>query len=185
MNFSRTLRRPSGQSGSSPRGVGNETDFQKKTPVTTCADPEIRGRTKSPIPVPPIPDHLARNRGLPPGIGGGIPDSRFGGNRETANPRFPIMIRPGPGIGIPMAAGRGFPGLVTSASDQIRLVSTEATEAASHRLAVVPHKVAYPGLRVRAEFPLVIVTLAPCRYSDFFLTGVPARATSRLLRTVY
>jgi hypothetical protein len=37
-----------------------------------------------------------------------IPDSK-GGNRETGNPRFPM--RPGPGIGVPMAAGRGFPGL--------------------------------------------------------------------------
>jgi hypothetical protein len=27
---SRALRRPVGQSGPSPRGVGNETDFQKK-----------------------------------------------------------------------------------------------------------------------------------------------------------
>ncbi len=30
LNYSRALRRPSGQSGPSPRGVGNETDFQKK-----------------------------------------------------------------------------------------------------------------------------------------------------------
>ena len=29
LNYSRALRRPSGQSGPSPRGVGNETDFQK------------------------------------------------------------------------------------------------------------------------------------------------------------
>jgi hypothetical protein len=30
VNYSRALRRPPGQSGPSPRGVGNETDFQKK-----------------------------------------------------------------------------------------------------------------------------------------------------------
>ena len=45
-------------------------------------------------------------------FGGGFPDSRLAGNRETGNPRFPI--RPGPpGIGVlgAAAAGRGFPGL--------------------------------------------------------------------------
>ncbi len=30
LNYSRALRRPPGQSGPSPRGVGNETAFQKK-----------------------------------------------------------------------------------------------------------------------------------------------------------
>jgi hypothetical protein len=52
---------------------------------------------ESPIPVPPIPD-LAGNRGGIPRfpivsakIGKrGFPVSRFGGNRETGNPRFPI-----------------------------------------------------------------------------------------------
>jgi hypothetical protein len=43
----------------------------------------------SPIPVPPpIPD-LAGNRRFPPGIGEGIPDSRFGGNRESDPSRIP------------------------------------------------------------------------------------------------
>jgi hypothetical protein len=59
----------------------------------------VRQRPKSPIPVPTvtIPDLAGRS-----GIGEGIPDSRFGGNRETGNPRF--SIRPGPGIrvGVPM-----------------------------------------------------------------------------------
>ncbi len=39
-----------------------------------------------------------------PGIGEGIPDSRFG--RETGNPRFPI--RPGPGIGVPIRRAGDF-----------------------------------------------------------------------------
>ena len=30
LNYSRALRRPPGQCGPSPRGVGNETAFQKK-----------------------------------------------------------------------------------------------------------------------------------------------------------
>ncbi len=54
--------------------------------------PESQTR-KSPIPVPPIPD-LAGNRGFPPGIGEGNPDSRFGQNRESGNPRFPTRIWP-------------------------------------------------------------------------------------------
>ena len=56
-----------------------------------------------------------------PGFAGkrGLPDSRLGRNRETGNPRFPI--RPGPGIGVPMAAGRGFPGLTLAATQWLEL----------------------------------------------------------------
>jgi hypothetical protein len=43
------------------------------------------------------------------GGGGGVYDSRLAGKRETGNPRFPT--RPGPGMGVPGAAGLGFPGL--------------------------------------------------------------------------
>jgi hypothetical protein len=49
---------------------------------------------------------------IPPflfGENGGFPDSRLAGNRDREIPRFPI--RPGTGIGVPGAAGRGFPGL--------------------------------------------------------------------------
>ncbi len=63
-------------------------------------DPPWSQTRKSPIPVPPIPDSPpseSPDSRFPiwPGIGEGIPDSRFGRNRETGNPRFPI----GPGIG--------------------------------------------------------------------------------------
>ena len=107
---------------------------------------------KSPIPVPPIPD-LAGNRGLPPGIGGGespipdsagigkqrIPVSRFGRDRESGSRwrragDFLVWL-----LKVLVTS------LVTSTCAEIRLVSTEATEAAS-RLAVVPHTAAYPGV---------------------------------------
>jgi hypothetical protein len=60
-------------------------------------------RPKSPIPVPPIPVLALRESGRESPIPDsakigkrGIPDSRFGGNRERGNPRFPIW--PGPGL---------------------------------------------------------------------------------------
>jgi hypothetical protein len=48
--------------------------------------------------IPRFPDFFL------PGIGEGIPDSRFG--RETRNPRFPI--RPGTGIGVPIGRAGDF-----------------------------------------------------------------------------
>ncbi len=74
--------------------------------------------------------HNCRNNGQESGVGSspvfplwGAPDfpvlctvSRFPiqwpgiGKQGTGNPRFPIW--PGPGFGVPGAAGRGFPGLV-------------------------------------------------------------------------
>jgi hypothetical protein len=79
-----------------PRGRGPSTPWPRPARVTVAAAPsrdahkartvgQRPGQTrKSPIPVPPIPDFL-------PGIGEGIPDSRFGRNRESGNPPFPDL----------------------------------------------------------------------------------------------
>jgi hypothetical protein len=73
---------------------------------------------KSPIPVPPIPD-LAGNREFPPGIGDSRRESGIGESPIPDSARSPCFtIRPGPGIGVPMAAGRGFPGLHHSLDPQ-------------------------------------------------------------------
>ncbi len=89
---------------------------------------------KPPIPAPPIPD-LAERRGRESPISDS--ESAGIGNREI--PRFPIRPGPGiavpvPGIGVPRAARRGFPGLrlpgKVPAHLKWRFLSTEALELA-------------------------------------------------------
>jgi len=71
-----------------------------------------------------------------PGIGEGIPDSRFG--RETGNPRFPI--RPGTGIGVPIRRAGDF--LVCSEG---RLSCNEAKQTGTRRACIEEHPTARRG----------------------------------------
>ncbi len=81
--------------------TGEAEAAQSTTAHPPSLGPQVGPGARGPNPQFPFPRFP-----IWPGIGEGIPGSRFGQNRESGNPRFPI--RPRTGIGVPTAAGRGF-----------------------------------------------------------------------------